>query len=257
MVRTKSLFIFGSLLTLLLLSITLVQMFAMPVTSSFTRFSASFLNVLLFLLPLFTLTIGALSISSDIESRWFSLLRTYPMRIGTYTMGKFVALVSSFLIMLTVGYSLVLIVSSVSRGSTIDVLMLSLSVVAVCVFSALSVLIGSLSNSRVQSLSLALGVWAFFLLIYEYFIMAAGSFLSGTLLKNLVIILTFTNPVEWIRTGYILYSGNATVLGPVYYDFSAFFLTVAGKAAYVLVSVLWVVLPLIGSNIILKKKEGR
>ena len=256
MARTKSLLIFGILLTVLLLAITMVQLFAMPVTSSFTRFSASFLNVLLFLLPLFTLTMGALSMASDIESRWFSLLKTYPIRMRTYTWGKFVALVGSFTVMLLIGYGLVLVVSSLNVGSTLDYALLSLSIVTIGVFSSISIVVGSLSNNRIQSLSLALGVWAFFLLIYDYLIMAAGSLLSGTLLKTVIIIMTFINPVEWIRTGYIIYSGNATVLGPVYYDFASFFQSSWGVGTYILVTALWVSAPMVLSNVILKRKEG-
>ncbi|WP_243290368.1 ABC transporter permease subunit [Bacillus sp. FJAT-47783] len=256
-VRSRSLLIFGLLLMVLLLSITSVQIFALPATSSFTRYSASFLNVLLFLFPLFTLGMGAMSVASDIESRWFTLLRTYPIKIASYTWGKFVALICCFWLIVGMVYGLVLILFSLKGLSHFDFLLFFLSLVIIVIFSSVSILIGSVSQNRIHSLSLALGTWAFFLLIFDYLIMAVGTVVSGTMLKIFVMILTFTNPAEWIRIGYILYSGNATVLGPVYFDFANFFLAPVGICVYLFICVLWVAIPIFVSGKILEKKEGR
>ncbi|UZM99139.1 hypothetical protein OL548_00955 [Lysinibacillus sp. MHQ-1] len=71
---------------------------ALPDMEGFTRQTASFLNVLLFLLPLFIITIGSMSLAGDIESGWFSLLKTYPMKIAQYIIGKYVAISLAFFI---------------------------------------------------------------------------------------------------------------------------------------------------------------
>ncbi|WP_017378600.1 ABC transporter permease subunit [Paenisporosarcina sp. TG-14] len=254
--RSRSLLLFGVLLSVLLLTITTVQLFALPITTSFTRYSASFLNVLLLLIPLFTLSIGALSISSDVDSRWFSLLRTYPMKASTYTWGKFFALFFSFSIMLIISSGLVMMVQALQTLQAFDFLLIILSFFTVAIFSSLSVLVGSLSKNRIHSLSLALGIWAFFLLIYDYIVMAIGTVVSGIILQNLIIFLTFTNPAEWIRIGFIIFSGNSTVLGPLYFNFSTFFLSPSGVIVYGLISILWVIIPIFISGKILYRKEG-
>ncbi|MEL3971721.1 ABC transporter permease subunit [Rossellomorea oryzaecorticis] len=256
MARARSLLAFGFLFVLLLVTITSIQMLAMPVTSSFTRFSASFLNVILFLLPLFTLAIGALSIASDVESKWFSLLKTYPIKVRTYLFGKFTALISSFTLMLLIGYGLVLMIHSFGGGSHFDLLLVLLSFFSVAIFSSLSIVAGGLAKDRIHSLSLALGMWAFFLLIYDFIVMSIGTMVSGNLLKLLVLVLTFSNPAEWLRIGYLLYSGNGAVLGPAYYSFTGFFVSPVGIAVYLIVTILWVLLPLVLGTIFLQRKEG-
>ncbi|WLR41224.1 ABC transporter permease [Bacillus carboniphilus] len=256
MFRNRTFFLFGLLFTFLLMTITSIQLFSLPPTASFTRFSASILNVLLFLLPLFTLTIGSLSISTDVESKWFSLMKTYPLNMMSYTTGKLISLFFSFCTMLIIGFGFVILFYSLQRGHHLDWLLFFLSIGTVAIFSSLSILIGCLATNRIHSLSLSLTVWAFFLLIYDYMIMSLGTIVSGNLLKNMVIVLTFTNPAEWLRTGFMIYSGYSSTLGPVYYEFSSFFLSPIGMTVYVIISGLWVVIPIFISNFILKRKES-
>ncbi|WP_249663508.1 ABC-2 transporter permease, partial [Lysinibacillus fusiformis] len=71
--------------------IIVIQQIALPDIEGFTRQTASFLNVLLILLPLFIVSIGSMSIAGDIESGWYSLLKTYPIERRQYIIGKYVA----------------------------------------------------------------------------------------------------------------------------------------------------------------------
>ena len=70
----------------------MIQHLALPETNGFTRQTASLLNILLFLLPLFMLTIGSMNIASDKESGWLGLLRTYPLKMSSYVVTKYMAL---------------------------------------------------------------------------------------------------------------------------------------------------------------------
>lgn len=243
-IRSRSVFIFGVLFSVLLAAITIVQLYTLPITSGFTRYSASFLNVTLFLLPLFTLAIGALSVANDLESRWYALLSTYPLNSQIYRWGKWLSLVISFSLLLSVGYGIVLILHAFYANQTFDIIMMVFAYLTIIIFSAISILIGSFANNRIKGLTLALGVWAFFLLISDYLVMAIGTFVAGVVLHQLVLILTFLNPVQWIRIGYILYSGNSSVLGPAYFDFTEFMRSPLGIGTYTFCSLLWVALPL-------------
>ena len=243
-IRSRSVFIFGVLFSVLLAAITVVQLYTLPMTSGFTKYSASFLNVTLFLLPLFTLAIGALSVASDLESRWYALLSTYPLNSKVYRWGKWLSLVLSFTLLVSVGYGIVLILHAFYANQAFDVIMMVFAFLTIVIFSAMSILIGSLANKRIKSLTLALGVWAFFLLISDYLVMAIGNFVAGVVLHKLVLILTFINPVQWIRIGYILYSGNSSVLGPAYFNFAEFMSSPLGVGTYIVCSLLWVIVPL-------------
>ena len=73
--RSRWMQLVAFLFTFVFVAIIVIQQMALPDMEGFTRQTASFLNVLLFLLPLFILTIGSMSIAGDIESGWFSLLK--------------------------------------------------------------------------------------------------------------------------------------------------------------------------------------
>lgn len=257
MIRNRSVLIFGALFSVLLTAITVVQFYAMPSSSGFTRYTASFLNVTLFLLPLFTLAIGALSVASDLESRWFALLSTYTLKSQSYRWAKWLSLVLSFALMLSIGYGIVLIIHAFYATLTLDVSMIGFAFLAVAIFSALSIVVGSVAKNRIQGLTIALGVWAFCLLIADYLVMAIGTFVAGVVLHQFVLFATFTNPVQWIRMGFILYSGNSSVLGPAYYDFTVFMLTPLGIGIYIFCSMLWVILPLWVSGKILSRSGDK
>lgn len=255
--RSKAMVFFALLFTSLLVSITFVQLFALPVSTGFSRASASFLNVTLFIFPLFTLAIGAMSVSSDIESRWYALLSTYPMKTRTYIIAKWLSHVFAFSLVLLIAYSIILIVHSIYGSMTIDSKMIAVALLLVFIFSSIAIAIGSITKTRLQSLTTALGVWAVLLLIVDYIVMALGTLLSGELLKQVTIAFLFINPVQWVRTGYILFSGNGTVFGPAYYNFSTFMVTPAGIALYVLISVLWLIVPLIVAGKFLRKSGDK
>ena len=256
-IRSRSVLIFGVLFSVLLAAITIVQLYTLPITSGFTRYSASFLNVTLFLLPLFTLAIGALSVTSDLESRWYALLSTYPLNSKVYRWGKWLSLVLSFSLLVSVGYGIVLILHAFYANQAFDVIMMVFAYLTIVIFSAISILIGSLANNRIKGLTLALGVWAFFLLISDYLVMAIGTFVAGVVLHQLVLILTFLNPVQWIRIGYILFSGNSSVLGPAYFDFAEFMSSPLGIGTYIIWSLLWVVVPIWFSGKMLRRSGDK
>lgn len=253
MLRSRWMQLVAVLFVVVFAAISLIQQMALP-SEGFTRQTASFLNLLLFLLPLFTLTIGSMSVASDIESRWYSLLKTYPMTIFDYLWGKYVAIVCSFLLILLLAFGIVLTLSGITGHMQLPIVFIILSVLMVLIFSAIALFCGVLAKNRLHALSWALVIWAICLLLFSYILMALGTVVSGTLLKWLTIISIHLNPAEWLRFGYFMFSGQTTVLGPAFYGFTEFYTSVFGYFLYVIISAIWVLLPLGLANWILTKK---
>lgn len=257
MVRSKWLLLVALLFTFVFVAIVMIQQMALPDVEGFTRQTASFLNLLLFLLPLFTLTIGSMSVAGDIESGWFSLLKTYPISLSQYIFGKFIALSGAFFFIVAFAFGVVLLLGSVLGGVKLPFPFIILALLLIVVCASLSILIGTFAQNRLHALAVSLVVWAFFLLLLSYALMAVGTVVAGHILQKLTIIMLHVNPVEWLRFAYFMIADQATVLGPTYYELIQFYESFWGKIIFVLVTVLWVILPLWIAKLALKKAGAK
>jgi len=254
MLRSRWMQMVGLLFTFVFTTIVVIQQMALPEAEGFSRQTASFLNLLLFLLPLFILTIGSMSVASDIESRWLSLLKTYPLTMSRYVIGKFIAAVLAFLLIVVLAFSVVLLLGGFLGGVSLPPVFIAITLLSILIFSALAVLVGVLAKTRLYALALALVVWSVFLLLISYGLMALGTVIAGHLLQKITIVVIHLNPVEWLRFGYLVFVNQASVLGPSYYDVIQFYQSTAGKLTYAGVTALWVVVPLVIARFIVSRK---
>lgn len=198
-----------------------------------------------------------MSIAGDIETGWFSLLKTYPMTRKQYIFGKYLATVIAFLLIVMVAFGVVLALGGLLGGVRLPFIFISLTLLCIAIFTSLALAIGAVAKTRLFALSLSLVLWSFFLLLLSYALMAIGTVVAGHLLQKLTIIVMHINPVEWLRFGYFIFTKQASVLGPSFYSVTAFYASPLGYVVYGLVTCLWVALPLAFTARRLKKGEKR
>ena len=116
LIRSKWLQIVTLLFVVTFSSVLIIQQIAMPGAEGFTRQTAAMLNVLLFLLPLFLLTIGSMSLAADRESGWLNLLKTYPMSDGKYISTKWIGLLNVFLLITALAIAIAYTIGSFFGG---------------------------------------------------------------------------------------------------------------------------------------------
>lgn len=253
MLRSRWIQLVGVLFTFVFTAIVVIQQMALPDGTGFTRQTASFLNVLLFLLPLFLLTIGSMSVAGDIESGWYALLKTYPMTSIQYITGKFMAAVFAFSLVVIVAFGVVFLFGGLSGGVRFPPIFISLTMICIVIFAALAIFVGTLAKTRLYALSLSLVLWSFFVLLLSYALMAIGTVVAGHMLQKLTIVVIHINPVEWLRFGYFIFSGQANVLGPAFYGITQFYASSLGYVIYGFGTLLWVIIPLMWAAKLLKK----
>lgn len=256
LLRSRWIQIVTVLFAVVFTSILMIQHLAMPSTG-FNRQTASLLNILLFLLPLFMLTIGSMNIASDVESGWLGLLRTYPLRLSEYIVAKYIALLVIFSGMIVFVFALSLFIGSFVGGVKLPAFAIYVTVLALFIFNAISIFIGSIAKSRLHALALGLGVWSFVTLLFSYLMMAIGTVTSENLLQTLVMLSIHINPLEWIRYCYFVFSDQTAVLGPAFYGMSEFYTSGPGYLVIALLSVLWVAFSLLAATITLTIRGKR
>ena len=257
LLRSRWIQIVTVLFAIVFTAILMIQHLALPDADGFTRQTASLLNILLFLLPLFMLTIGSMNIASDKETGWLGLLRTYPLKLSGYVLTKYIALCIVFLGIIVFVFAVSLFVGSFFGGLKLPLFAIGITALILVIFNAVSVLVGALAKSRLHALAMGLGVWSVVSLLFSYIVMAIGTVTSENVLQKLVIVTIHINPLEWIRYGYFVFSDQTAVLGPAFYDLSKFYSTPPGYLFFMLVSLLWIAGSLVMATLILAWRGKR
>ncbi len=257
LLRSRWIQIVTILFAIVFTAILMIQHLALPETEGFTRQTASLLNILLFLLPLFMLTIGSMNIASDKETGWLGLLRTYPLTMGRYVLTKYIALCLVFTGVNLFVFAVAFFVGSFFGGLKLPLFAIGITALILFIFNAVSVLVGTMAKSRLHALAMGLGVWSVVSLLFSYMVMAIGTVTSENFLQKLVIATIHLNPLEWIRYGYFVFSEQTAVLGPAFYGLSKFYSSPVGYLFFILISGLWVIISLVVATIILKIRGKR
>lgn len=257
LLRSRWIQIVTLLFAIVFSAILMIQHLALPSTTSFTRQTASLLNILLFLLPLFMLTIGSMNIASDKETGWLGLLSTYPLTMGRFVLTKYIALCLVFSGISVFVFAVALLAGSFFGGLKLPWFAVIITMLIILIFNAISILLGAIAKTRLHALAIGLGVWSVVSLLASYMMMAIGTLSSEALLKQLVIVMIHLNPLEWIRYGYFVFSGQTAVLGPAFYGMSKFYSSPPGFVIFGVVSLLWVALSLMMATLLLKVRGKR
>lgn len=243
------------LFVLLAVALAAIQQYSIGSIDGYSRPMASLLNLILFVLSLFILALGSMSIAGEKENGWLALIQTYPVALTSWVMAKYIALITAMFTVISIGFGSSLLLTGLQQDGSILILLFILSVVMVFIFSSIALLIGALSKSRLHALSLGLSLWAVFLLLLDYFLMAVGTFLPSFLLKNIIIVVTFLNPASFIRTSFLIFSENGSVLGPAFYSFVIFSESTIGIIMYGVIALLWILIPLILAVKLLRRRK--
>jgi Cu-processing system permease protein len=246
--------VIATTLLLAALALTLAFMGAAPTGSvkvsplGVTIVSLSSLSI--FLVPLIALLLSYDAIVGEAERGTLALLLAYPVRRWQILVGKFAGHLAILALATVVGYGVAGLALTLSGGSdpaavAAFVLMVVSSAMLGGVFIAIGYLISALVRDRGAAGGVALGVWLFFVLIYDMALLGALVADQGrTITAGAVNWLLLFNPADVYRvlnlTSSQDVSGYAGVAGLG---------ARAGLAPGVLVGTLalWIVAPLAGA----------
>lgn len=203
------------------------------------------LNLILYLLPLTTLLLGALSLASDKEGEWV-LLRTYPLSSYTFLCGKYVgiAVVLSTLIFFSYGVAGLTAAWSgqpLSTSSLVTFLLFSFGILFP--YLTLAFLAGTLSRNRWQALAFGVGIWFFTVLAWPMFLISVLAWFRYPVIQPTLEVLTLFNPAEWVRIFTVMKLGGGSIFGPDYYEWIKWVESPHSTVFFVLFMLVWVSIP--------------
>lgn len=212
----------------------------------------------IFLLPLIALLLSHDAIVGEIERGTMLLLLSYPISRTQVIAGKFIGHIGILAFATILGYgaaALALIVSGHDIGDSLSsfIAMIGSTILLGAVFIAIGYLISAIVSERATAAGIAVGVWLFFVLIFDMALLGLlvadqGKTVAGAFLNTLLLL----NPTDAYRllnlTGSASISslsGMAGLAGQIGLD---------GKSL-LLALVLWIAVPMISATAIFSRKE--
>ncbi len=224
---------------------------------SFTRTSASLLNLVLYVVPLGSLVLAAFSFNGDAGTS--QLLFSQPITRLEILAGKMMGLSTSVFVAVLFGFGVSGIVIGFQAGSDgipSYLAFVGFMLLLVLVFLSIGVLIAISTKDRATSIGFAVALWFFFVVFYDLIIIGAAFVLQQHTANTVIFLSVFGNPIDLVRVSSLLVLGSPTIFGAAGSALLKFFHS-APVTIITLVSALlvWVFGPLMISTLILRRRD--
>jgi Cu-processing system permease protein len=223
----------------------------------FARTSASLLNMVLYIVPLVSLTMGTLSFTS--EKSGSELLFAQPITRGEILLGKLLGLFASIFTAMLIGFGIggVVIASQAgTAGSMRYPGLVGFSLLLALIFLSLSAFISTLCRRKTKAFGVALFVWFFFVLFYDLLVIGLTFVLKEHTANVFIFGSLFGNPIDMMRVASLMTLNGTDIFGP---GGAALLRFLGGERLSValLVAALsfWVIAPLSAAQKLLKHQD--
>lgn len=212
------------------------------------RASASLLNLVLLMVPLFSLVFGSISFVENMPFQ--EVLLALPISRFKLFFGKWAGLS----IGLSLSFCLGMWLSALYYSIDVTFLIF-LGVILTFVFVSISFLLSNLLKKKELIFGIVLLVWLSFFLIYDIVIMEIVSFLGDYPLEKLIVLFIFFNPIDVVRIMVTIREDLSAMMGYSGALFYKYFGSGAGVLMCGAILTCWILFPLIIGYWIYKKKD--
>lgn len=203
----------------------------------------SLLNVVLLLIPLVALILGSASLYSARE--FTELLLAQPIPRRSLFIGLYVGLTIPLAAATALGLALPFVIERALDPTTLPMLamLVTVSVLLVCVFTALAFLVTVSVHDRARGLGLAILAWLGMGILYDGLVLAIATAFRDWPIERGMLAAMALNPIDLARTILLLRLDVAALMGYTGAVFRAAFGTTEGAAIAMLALGIWVVVP--------------
>lgn len=214
--RSKWVQIFAAVFAVLTLAISYFGMMTSVVVGfeGFTRTTASLLNLVLYLIPMFALAAGTLSFS--MEKGAAELLFSQPVLRSEVLFGKILGLFSSLATAVVFGFGVsgfIIALQTGFEGISRYLGFVGLTLLLLLTFLCLGAWASVISEGRARALGIALALWFVFVLFYDLVALGIALLVNPHLSHTVILLSLFGNPVDLARVSGLLILGGATIFG--------------------------------------------
>lgn len=224
--------------------------------TSLRRTTISLLNLMLFILPLISLLIGAISLAGNRESLEFFL--SQPLKRREFFLGKYLGLAATLFVWIVFGFGgsgLILAAKTGSRGATDFLILMVLSFLLALAFLSISFLISAIVMEKSLTTLGAIIIWLWFALFYDLVVIGLMRLIQELPVKYPMLIMLLLNPVDIVRSGFLINSDMAGLLGPTGAFLNKMTGTNLGMVTLTAGLLLWIIVPLAIGAFIFNRRD--
>ena len=250
-------------LLFIILTLSLVFLGSAPVG----KVSAGFLSIIIislttlavFIIPLISLILSYNAIVGEIERQTFLLTITLPLKRWHVVLGKFFGHITLITIAITIGFCaafiLILILGNnieINEGKAFVALFIT-SIFLSAVFISIGYLISVIVHRQETAAIMAVGVWLFFVLLYDMGLLSTIIFFQGKFINTEVFnFLLISNPTDAFRIFNLTGFDSVSALSGMNAVASKINLPLYAPVGII---ILWIIFPLVIAMEIFEKKE--
>lgn len=218
---------------------------------------ASLTSLVTYFIPILALTLGGGMIIDERERGTLDLFLSSPISLSEFIAGKFSGLLISLTISTLGGLGLaglVLILKAGLAASKSYIFFMFSSIILGLIFLSLSFLISVLFEERSRVIAFMIFIWLLLSVLYDLGLLGLLILTKGELSNTIFTALLLLNPVDIYRIMNFLSIGEFKVfIGLASVEFPGFFKI----PILLLISMLWIIVPLIASHYLFKRRYLR
>lgn len=223
-------------------------LFFVVVTDMLFRFAGggakvilSFMNIMLFLIPLVSIIFGTMYIYHSRE--FIELLLSQPINRKMLYRGMFLGLAAPLAIGYLVGVGIPFAMHDDGSQMAILALLLAAGALLTFVFTALAFLIAIKYEDRAKGFGIAMIIWLLFAVIYDGAILIFSFAFADYPLEKPMLGLSLLNPIDLARMLILLKSDFSALMGYTGAIFKSFFGSSLGIIVSITCLLAWITLP--------------
>ena len=213
------------------------------------------MNIIMVLTPLIGTIFGVMYYYNSKE--FTELLLALPIKRNTIFMGQFIGIALSLSLSLVLGLGIPFLLYGVFESSAIFNfgLLLVVGTLLNFIFVALSFNIALSTENKIKGFGYAILMWLFLAVIYDGLFLIALLLFNDYPLDKFSLIATLFNPIDLSRILILLKLDISALLGYTGAVFRKFFGTNAGFVVSFSMLILWIVIPVLRMNYVIRKKD--
>lgn len=223
----------------------------------FERTTASLLSLVLYLVPLLSLTMGTLSLTGEKGAN--ELLFSQPVTRAEVLLGKFAGLFVSVASATFFGFGLaglLILAQAGAAGLSRYAAFVGLSLLLALVFLSLGALVAVTARTKAKAFVISLCLWFFFVLFYDLLVIGSIFLMKERTANIFIFTSLFGNPVDMVRVSSLITLSDTTIFGAAGAALVKFLGgRIASHLALLAALAVWIVVPLLVAGRLLKKQD--
>ena len=213
------------------------------------------MNIIMVLTPLIGTIFGVMYYYNSKE--FTELLLALPIKRNTIFMGQYIGIALSLSLSLVLGLGIPFLLYGVFNSSAIFnfSLLLLVGTMLNFIFVALSFNIAISTENKIKGFGYAILMWLFLAVIYDGLFLIALLLFNDYPLDKFSLIASLFNPIDLSRILILLKLDISALLGYTGAVFRKFFGTNFGFTVSFTVLILWIILPVLRMNYVIRKKD--